>query len=240
MGAFKCFSSGRPDEHDLGGFFTSSIMAKGNIGNLLQHFLALRAAECLLQCLNQPSVTYVDAFSMDAWESVEPSRSNAAFQTVIHRFDELAEHGDLVAKTFLRVWRDHYHPDAMPPDPRQRDYPNSAVLLQAAFPGVEWQMRLHQIDERKRERLTQWADSVPGGVCRVAGDWRDSSLIVGAAVRPEQAALVMLDPFKVVAEGSAEGGRVGMLSESQLRYMLGRHCLDLNITRRTVHSPPPL
>ncbi|MBM4092228.1 MAG: hypothetical protein FJ276_22795 [Planctomycetes bacterium] len=42
------------------------------------------------------------------------------------------------------------------------------------------------------------------------------------------------------AEGVAEKGRVGLLPENQLRYMLGRHCLDLDIARWTPQSPPAL
>ena len=47
-------------------------MAKGNLGNLLQHFVAIHAADALVR--NSPEgakLVYVDCFSMAPWEEIE-------------------------------------------------------------------------------------------------------------------------------------------------------------------------
>ena len=66
-------------------------------------------------------------------------------------------------------------------------YPNSAVLLHAAFPNIHWKMRLHEIELDKRRRLREWADTITGSQCQIEGDWRESPFIRNAAVPPDEA-----------------------------------------------------
>ena len=72
-------------------------MAKGNLGNLLQHFVAIHAADALVR--NSPEgakLVYVDCFSMAPWEEIE--KRNRVFVNSVNRFDTMARNGDIVAE----------------------------------------------------------------------------------------------------------------------------------------------
>ena len=201
-------------------------MAKGNIGNLLQHFVALRCGEALLGHWNQPHipVAYIDCYSMAPWEEVT-GKSSQGFDAIIRRFPVKAQSGDRVAATFLFAWHRRYSPTQLPPHPRDRDYPNTAVLLRTAFPDQTWEMRLHDID--KQSVLEEWIAEQPPGFGAVHGDWSQSPLIRNAPVSATQAVFVMLDPNQIVADDNAKADSGFYLPDRMLRFLIGQHGVDL-------------
>ena len=57
-------------------------MVKGNIGNLMQHFVVLRVAQRMLELWQKPEIPieYIDCFSMAPWEPIEVNKQGFANQ----------------------------------------------------------------------------------------------------------------------------------------------------------------
>jgi hypothetical protein len=206
-------------------------MAKGNVGNLLQHFVALRCAEVLLSSwsLRSELVLYVDCFSMAPWEPVEGDNPQG-FVGIIERFEEKAKNGDRVAQAFLTAWQQHYLPEDVPAHPQHRDYPNTASLLRAAFPHQSWLMRLHDVVPWKRTALEKWGNEQMPGNCAVGGAWKESLLIQRNPVSPDRACFVILDPYQIVPDQHPKASEGGYLAEQDIKYLFGRFGLNM-ITR---------
>ena len=206
-------------------------MAKGNIGNLLQHFIALHCADRLIRAWNQPDmpVEYIDCYSMAPWEEITGNQPQG-FVGMVNRFPEKERQGDFVASTFMAAWRSHHGEEGIPEHPRERDYPNTAVLLRIAFPEQTWNMRLHEDNTAgagKREELEVWANEQSPGECRVQGDWTDSPLVLNCPAPTDRPTFVMLDPFRIALDDGAASDQPGYLPERLLRFLFGSLALDL-------------
>jgi len=222
-------------------------MAKGNIGNLLQHFVGLNCIERLVRDWEYTNsykespepIDYIDCYSMAPWEPVE-GRNPQGFVQQINTFPQKAAGGDMVACTFIKAWNQQYGVGAnVPGSPRDRDYPNTAVLLKTAFPDQAWNMRLHDIDPMKRAQLSAWARAQAPGTYEVEGAWRESGLIRRRPASSDHPVVVMLDPYQLVQDDHAKDGETGYLSEQELVFLLGRHMLDL-LPRQSGKDAPGL
>ncbi len=214
-------------------------MAKGNIGNLLQHFVSLRASSAFVGLLpnKNPAIEYIDTFSMAPWEAIRPSPFNAVFKDIVDTFPEKHRTGDFAASTFTSGWLQRYG-DLLPPNPLRREYPNTAVLFRLGFPDVQWRMRLHDKEASIRQQLEAWAATQTGLNCRVADQWDKSDLIKRSPIPDNSPVIVMLDPNKIMRADNkimradnkimrADDEAKQNLSDSQLRYMMAGLCLDL-------------
>ena len=204
-------------------------MAKGNIGNLLQHFVSLRACSAFIGLLHnkEQAIEYIDPFSMADWEPIKKTPANAPFSEIVKTFPEKVSAGELVASTFTSVWRQRYG-DPLPPDPRHREYPNTAVLFRLGFPDVQWRMRLHDKEASIRQQLKAWAATQTGLVCAVEGKWKESKFITRSPVPDKSPVIVMLDPNKIYDRPPNEkDGNTANLSDSDLWYMMATFCLNL-------------
>ena len=181
-------------------------MAKGNMGNFLQHFMGVTAASRLSE---RGPFDYVDPFAMAPWEALE-NGSDAQF---VARFHQLASGSqDVVTGAFLAALRSKFPGDL----PRQRAeirYPNTVALLLAA--GIVPQHVLFcERDEDKRNQMVELLRRA-----RVEheahedahGTWRRSCSI---------ATMVMLDPDKIRRDRSRE--EVRRIKVGEIRGLLGR------------------
>jgi hypothetical protein len=205
-------------------------VAKGNVGNLLQHFVALRVAERVIVRWATPGVPveYVDCFSMGPWEGLEPlgTKQRRMFVEKLGALADTPPGRDLIADAFQQAWHDRYG-SGLPARIEDRDYPNTAVLLRVAFPGQSWVMRLHEIAEGKQKELRGWAGRQANGVYEVDGDWEKSKLLKGNPVPGDRPVLVMLDPYQIVPDEAAKADEGGKLRAGHLRYLLGSLLLNL-------------
>jgi len=213
-------------------------MAIGNIGNLLQHFVALRVAQKLVQNWRQADIPieYIDCYSMAPWEEITGGQPQG-FVELVNRFPAMRNQGDLVSTTFLQAWQNHYNLREMPPHPQQRDYPNTAVLLCIGFPEQAWRMRLHEnnlIVKGNNAALSNWARSQANGSYEVAGDWTQSSLICNSPAPTDRPVFVMLDPFQIVLDNSDAANNDGYLPERLLRFLVGD--LALRVRKRLANE----
>lgn len=204
-------------------------MAKGNVGNLLQHFVVLRIAQRLLSLWAKPNepVEYVDCYSMEPWEIVDDCKTpqQRTFSRVLQLLVTSMDQTDIVAKTFKRAWKSEYG-DSSSTSALEREYPNSAVLLREGFPDQHWNMRLHEIRDRARDKLCKWASMQTSGSFEVAGEWDSSSLVVSRPAPIDRPVLVVLDPYQVVPDASPKAGQGGYLLGRHLRYLVGTDCLN--------------
>ncbi len=206
-------------------------MAMGNIGNLLQHFVALRVAQRLVENWNQANkpIEYIDCYSMAPWEPITGAQPQG-FVDLVRRFPAKQEQRDFVGDVFLKAWEDRYSPDEVPVHPQQRDYPNTAVLLRAGFPEQAWGMRLHEDDSTEEEKnvaLSEWARNQTNGSYQVAGDWTQSTLIRNCPAPTDRPVFLMLDPFQIVTNRNAAANNGGYLPERLLRFLSGQHALSI-------------
>ena len=120
-------------------------MAKGNLGNILQHFVAIMAADELLAQTGRfgDSVFYLDAFAMQPWEKLGMLTAGGAvaqprkdFSEQYARMPGRAMKQDIVAKAFVQAGQQN------PNKAAKGYYPNTAALLCAAFPTHPWEMDL--------------------------------------------------------------------------------------------------
>lgn len=191
-------------------------MAKGNVGNILQHFVVVTAAERLVRTAATATISYVDCFSMAPWESM-PTKKRP-FGELLGAIEAADPKTDATVRAF--------HQALAFGAPHGGLYPNSAVLLRAGFRETDWRMRLHDVEEKKRVELLSWGRSSATAV-QVEGDFRSSPLIKRAPIAVDEAVLVALDPFQVVSRASTDRTD-GDLHVSELRWMLGEHCLSLS------------
>jgi hypothetical protein len=219
------------------------VVAKGNIGNLLQHFVALRVAQRLIENWGHPdiSIEYIDCYSMAPWEPVT-GRQPQGFVDLVRQFPVKRNHGDFVASVFLQAWWDHYYaPSEVPGHPQQRNYPNTAVLLRTGFPKQKWNMRLHEDDSTeagKFDKLSTWASQQNNGNYEVHNDWTGSPLILNRPVPNDRPALIMLDPFQIVSDRAISAGRGDYLPASRLQFLVGQHALSLQRQAENNRSKP--
>lgn len=217
-------------------------MAKGNIGNLLQHFVALHVAENLVAGWGQPleAIEYIDCFSMAPWEAIKGNQSQG-FVERVKTFEEKSTQGDFVADIFLKAWNTRYASDAIPKHPRSRDYPNTAVLLTTAFPEQHWNMRLHEDDSSaagKNALLTSWAAERTNGTYTVSGKWAQSEQIFNAPLPIDRPVMVMLDPTQIVKDDSTKADNAAYLSAQRIRYLFGEHALRVSRRARQANLKP--
>lgn len=216
----------------------SQVMAKGNIGNLLQHFVALRVAQTLVNKWDHADspIEYIDCYSMAPWEKIE-SRQPQGFVGLVQSFTDMKKKGDFVASVFLQASQDRYGPNFVPQHPQESYYPNTAVLLRSGFPNQKWAMRLHEDDSTKIGKnadLTCWAQKQPNGTYNVGRDWTQSNLIRNSPAPTDRPVFVMLDPFKIVRHNNDLSNGNGYLPYRLLRFLVGEHAL--NIRQRPVNG----
>lgn len=204
----------------------TEVVAKGNVGNLLQHFVAVRAAHTLatFESSVRGPTTYIDCYAMAPWEPIE--KRGPGFPELVGALANASPTSDPVVAAFHAAWR--VHPGNLPADPAARLYPNTAMLLAAGLPQVAWNMRLHDIKPSVRTQLELWKLSQPWPVA-IDSDWKCSPLVRDCpAAGP---ALVMLDPLRVVI---GKATKPGELRVDDLRLLVGPHCLNL---KRRVNDP---
>jgi hypothetical protein len=206
-------------------------MAEGNIGNLLQHFVALKVAQRVVHEWNRPddAIEYIDCYAMAPWEPITGGQPQG-FVSVVRSFDDKSNNGDFVAQSFLHAWRGHYNEREVPNHPTDREYPNTALLLADSFPNQRWMMRLHENDfaeKGKQARLRTWATTQTNGTFNVAGDWQKSKLIRNRPAAKDRPVIVMLDPFRIVPDSSDRSDSPGYLRTGLLRFLCGQLALGL-------------
>lgn len=209
-------------------------MAKGSIGNLFQHFVALTCASRLIDAWGRPNdpIEYVDCYSMAPWEEIT-GMNDQGFSDEVQRFNHPSGNGDFVAKVFLECWAARYRSLLqMPTTPRNRVYPNTALLLASGFPKEQWAMRLHDKEKKIQLKLRQWAQTQANVTADIAGNWTESNFLRRRPADPDRPLLLMLDPYKVRPEADTEqeGARTienGYLPLNWLRGLLGGPFLNL-------------
>jgi hypothetical protein len=194
-------------------------MAKGNIGNFLQHFVALYAMRRLAAIAGR--FAYVDLFAMRPWEDVP--LADSAFTGLLHSL--LRRQMDPVASAFLAAQQ------ARGPD-KTLKYPNTlALALHAGFSLAS--VTACEIDDAKRVELERYViNGVTGVPVAIHGDCTKSRL---AAC--EGAAFVTMDPFQVDIEAEHKG-EDGYISIAQIRGALGSNKLDVLARARTTAADP--
>ena len=210
-------------------------MAKGNIGNLLQHFVGLRCTQVLVNRWNRPQepILYVDCYSMAPWEKITGKRSEG-FSSLVRTFPTKAQQCDLIAKTMLTAW-DRHHRAQLPTNPRSRNYPNTAVLLRTAFPNQKWEVKLHDTNTYKRKKIRAWAKKQSHGQYAIEGDWSESQLI--EHVSAKRPVFVMLDPYQVVGDPNGGIAKGGYLTKCMIQGLLGPEKISL-IERPGIDAAP--
>lgn len=219
-------------------------MAKGNIGNLLQHFITLRVAQKLVKAWGNIAtpIEFIDCYSMAPWEKIDKSGQPQGFVNLVEQFPNQRDQGDFVAKVFLEAWKDHYLTEKTPKHPRERDYPNTAVLIRKAFANQSFNMRLHEndlVDKTKNERLSNWAREQKNCRCDVAGDWTKSQLILNNPAPLDRAVLITLDPYQIVNDDNRLANHGGYLTQSLLRLLFGSKSLNI-LERPSIRHAKPL
>lgn len=113
-------------------------MAKGNIGNLLQHFVALNVAEKVVNYWNKPEspIEYVDCFSMAPWESLDCTQPQG-FKRLINTFPTRSDAGDFVANVFINVWNGKYDINNTPVKVKDR-----SIRIQQFYFGLLFQIKI--------------------------------------------------------------------------------------------------
>jgi hypothetical protein len=183
-------------------------VAKGNLGNLLQHYVGLRAARRLAE--RSAAFEYFDLFAMAPWEPLE--RAEAAFVDLLDSFPGRSNDG--VAAAFCSAWSTRYGA-AIPREVRQREYPNSiALLLEASVPIAR--ATLCEIDDQRRRLLAEYMDQRGRDVpCSVHVDWQSAEF-----EQPKGPSLVMLDPYQVHVTRTEKTAPFGYISVDDLRAIL--------------------
>jgi hypothetical protein len=91
-------------------------------------------------------------------------------------------------------------------------------------------MRLHENDlteAGKQVKLKRWLDEQERVIGEVNGDWHLSTQIAKAPAAHHLPVIVMLDPFRIVPDGSANANKPGYLRSGLLRMLLGEHALKI-------------
>lgn len=191
-------------------------VAKGNIGNFLQHFVALTAARRLAEVAG--TFEYVDPFAMAPWEGLD--REEADFAKIR---GSLATREDAIAHIFSTAFRERTKTT-----PDRREYPNTiALLLSAGI--VPSRATLCEINDEKREELTSFLNK-SNIASEVHGDFRKARF--GACAG---AALVVLDPLQVQAKKRNDAS--GYMTVDDVRGLLGAKLSLLGRAKKPA-SPP--
>jgi len=199
-------------------------MAKGNIGNLLQHFVAVSVAQAVVEAWknSESPIEYVDCFSMSPWEPIDSAMAefNACVWSI---FDGIGN--DIVSETFRAAFQDHYG-DERPAVAAGFEYPNTAALLRYAFPNQTWNMRLHDVEPNKREALNDWkAENERFVSASVNGAWNESAEL-GRRVPDDRPTLVMMDPNRILLQHPNRQDPGFDLSPQLVLSILSRHRLN--------------
>jgi len=203
-------------------------MAKGNSGNLLQHFVALTVANAVVEAWAKPgeAIEYVDCFSMSPIEPIDAAAGD--FKERVKLIAE-GDASDIVSQTLRTIWNENY-PDGFPTVKKGFLYPNTALLLHRAF-EQKWNMRLHEINDEKRAELATWfeqnAEQLSGSV---NGAWRTSDQIMKSPVSRECPCIVMLDPSQVCKDNKELQKKAdpdAYLTARSLHYIGGDQALNL-------------
>lgn len=186
-------------------------MAKGNIGNLLQHYVALHAARTLDSLAG--GFEYVDLFAMAPWEGLE--RRTPGFKAVIDSLDTRPA-GDPVAAAFRAAWARRYGKE-IPALATKRQYPNTAALFLDA--GIRMsKMALCEQDETRRAELQAYLDEHAAATPHeVFGRWEE----VRFATRSNPM-MVMFDPYQVHRKTQATSKKLGYITVDKIRGVLGQ------------------
>jgi hypothetical protein len=147
-------------------------MAKGNMGNLAQHFVAIHSVNHVVQQWNQPdaAIEYIDCYSMAPWEILKTSATpqRRLFANRCSAFEAATD--CLVASVFNQAWRNRFGRN-LPIDVSERMYPNTAVLLKTGFPNQRFKMRLHDSKNENYEQLVRLAYVNGPDEIQVDRDW---------------------------------------------------------------------
>src|SRR5271157_1699557 len=105
-------------------------MAKGNVGNLVQHFTALKVADRIVDLWNRPEIPIevIDCYSMGTWEDMVASQTPQRARFVERCNSFQATRDDFVADVFNKAWATRYGRN-VPPTVADRQYPNTPFLL---------------------------------------------------------------------------------------------------------------
>lgn len=93
---------------------------RGNIGNLLQHWVFCETLDALRPCASQ--IDFIDAYSMASFSDERPILDSSA-----HLFDCVQRLLPGIGSTYERAWQ------RLMPDPGR--YPNSAAFLTQVWRG---------------------------------------------------------------------------------------------------------
>jgi hypothetical protein len=185
-------------------------MAKGNMGNLLQHYVALHAARAL--DAQAGAFEYVDLFAMAPWEGLE--RATAGFKRAIATLDARPA-DDLVAATFRAAWARRYGKELLPPAPK-RQYPNTAALLLEA-PVRLAKMAVCEHEETRRAELLAYLDEHAQETPHdVFGRWEEVRFANRA-----NALMIMVDAYQVHRKTQATSKKPGYITVDRIRGALG-------------------
>lgn len=209
-------------------------MAKGNEGNLMQHFVLLQAAKAVCEAWQDTNsaIEFVDCYAMAPWEPLEPGGGGQRTE-FLNRCETMSQTPDFVSAAFHTAWSARY--GTALPGVQDREYPNSAVLLRCAFPSQAFNMRLHDVDNAKRQLLSSLASSAPNIAVRVEGDWTTSPQIMRNPAPRDRPTVVTLDPYRVHHDNHGAVG-AGSMRARQLSWLLGAGALDLPVL--AMQAPP--
>lgn len=182
-------------------------MAKGNIGNLLQHFVAVHAMKRLAEA-SPDGVQYIDLFAMAPWEPLE-LKDEQFFQII----QALGGRSDDVASALRNA-------EIERGVPLTQEYPNTLVLARQA--GINLiSATLCEKKESKRDELRAYlVREMPTLSYHIHNTWSKS---LAALVEP---AFVIMDPNRVLPD---RGGEVedNCISVGHVRSVLGSHQLNI-------------
>lgn len=210
---------------------------KGLLLRLIRHFCVLRLVERLLEPPYQSKhpIEYIDCNSTGTWRELN-SYLHQEETWVADRLGRFVENGgDLIARAFFSAWGKHHtkrdRAEMIVPDiPRsayERSFPDTALLLAAAFPTQLFRMRLHADNSQHRDELTQWAKDYGPELVRVAGDWTQSALLYQRAASLYRSTIVIVDSKKVVSGSTFRANSDNTMSEGLIRYLIGPEALAL-------------
>lgn len=174
---------------------------RGNVGNLLQHWVLCETLEAFRGRADQ--IDFVDAYSMAPLADERPKLDGSA-----HLFDCVHRQLPGAQTAYERAWQ------TLAPSAGQ--YPNSAALLALIWPS-RYSLLLCESEPRTVHQLRAWTDKVAHsencvGVEIAAGDWRDG-FRKGLALSGELTFL-SFDPYMFDRHGS--GRNPGNMDPSDL------------------------
>lgn len=137
---------------------------RGNVGNLLQHWVLCEILEAWKSYANQ--VDFIDAYSMAPLADERYPEKDLASR---RRFDRVQARLSEERTPYERAW----HSLA----PRAGRYPSSAALLTELWHG-DYSLVLCELEADTARQLRMWADKVDASPACVSievaeGDWRD-------------------------------------------------------------------